>query len=309
MQFASVIEPARQAPTIIELVNRGNRLIDLVADQLIRAYEEEHDRWLSRRSGLQQQWVSELLAGTPIDIARTEKGLRYRFDGRHIAAVVWADTAVPAADVVALCDQVRSLLTAEFGAATSSLMVPTDEYEARLWFAPTRALDPSRVRSTLETASIPARIAFGDVEEGLHGFRASLRQAERVKAVALAGAGRAGDRVVFFRDVAPIALMASDLDQLRRFVSDVLGDLSTDDERNQWLRETLREFLARNRSYVATAEAMTLHRNTIQYRVTQAMECCGQNFDDADAVFNVQIALQVCRWMAPALLREAGPAD
>ena len=83
----------------------------------------------------------------------------------------------------------------------------------------------------------------------------------------------------------------------------MLGDLSVDDERNGWLRETLREFLARNRSYVATADAMILHRNTIQYRVAQAMELCGQNLDDPDAVFKVQIALEVCRWMAPAVLR------
>jgi DNA-binding PucR family transcriptional regulator len=82
--------------------------------------------------------------------------------------------------------------------------------------------------------------------------------------------------------------MAGDVKDLGRFVTDVLGDLSVDDERNEWLRETLREFLARNRSYVATADAMTLHRNTIQYRVTQAMELCGQSFDDPDAVFRVQ---------------------
>jgi DNA-binding PucR family transcriptional regulator len=111
-----------------------------------------------------------------------------------------------------------------------------------------------------------------------------LKQAERVKAVSVAGGDRPSARVVFYSEVAPIALMASDVDQLRRFVSDVLGDLGVDDERNGWLRETLREFLSRNRSYVATADAMILHRNTIQYRVAQAMELCGQRFDDPDAV-------------------------
>ncbi len=95
------------------------------------------------------------------------------------------------------------------------------------------------------------------------------------------------------------------MDELRRFIADALGELGVDDERNTWLRDTLREFLARNRSYVATAEAMILHRNTIQYRVGQAMELCGQNFDDPDTVFKVQIALEVCRWMAPAVLRAA----
>lgn len=146
-------------------------------------------------------------------------------------------------------------------------------------------------------------MACGRVGDGLRGFRASLKQAERVKALALAGGARPGGRVMFYDDVAPVALLADDLEELRRFVTDVLGDLSVDDERNSWLRETLREFLLRNRSYVATADAMILHRNTIQYRVIQAMELCGQNLDDPDAAFRVQMALEVCRWMAPAVLR------
>ncbi|CAM2902435.1 hypothetical protein BST27_11105 [Mycobacterium intermedium] len=303
MQHASVLEPVRQAATIIELVNRGNRLIDLVADQLIIAYEEEHDRWLSRRSGLQQQWISEVLAGAPIDVARAEKGLRYRFGGRHVAAVVWVGADVPTVDVVRLFEQVRSLISDELDPVISSLMVPTDEREARLWFSSVRTPDAARLRAAFSRAGIRARSAFGRVEAGLSGFRASMKQAERVKAVAVAGCGRIGERVLFYRDVAPIALMADDVDELRRFVAETLGDLAADDERCGWLRETLREFLARNRSYVATAEAMTLHRNTIQYRVGQAMETCGQDFDDPDAVFAVQTALEICRWMAPAVLR------
>jgi DNA-binding PucR family transcriptional regulator len=39
--------------------------------------------------------------------------------------------------------------------------------------------------------------------------------------------------------------------------------------------------------------------------VTQAMELCGESFDDPDAVFNVQVALEVCRWMAPGVLSSA----
>jgi len=209
-----------------------------------------------------------------------------------------------------LFDQVRTVVAAELGAAGRSLMVPTDERMARLWFPvrtppKERALVRLRVRTAFESAGLRARLALGRAEEGLSGFRASLKQAERVKEVALAGGDRPHARVVFYNEVAPIALMASDMEELRRFISDILGELSVDDERSKWLRDTLREFLARNRSYVATAEAMILHRNTIQYRVAQAMDLCGQSFDDPDAVFKVQTALEVCRWMAPAVLRPA----
>jgi DNA-binding PucR family transcriptional regulator len=310
MQYVSLVEAAQRVPTITELVNRATRFIDVLADQLTIAYEQEHDRWVIRRSGLQQHWVSEVLSGTPVDIQRAEKALRYRFDDVHLAAVVWVDAAVATRDVVALFDQVRCVVAAELGAAGRSLMVPTDERKARLWFPvrtppKERALARLRVRTAFESAGVRARLAFGRAEEGLSGFRASLEQAERVKEVAIAGGDRPHARVVFYNEVAPIALMASDMEELRRFISDILGELSVDDERSKWLRDTLREFLARNRSYVATADAMILHRNTIQYRVAQAMELCGQSFDDPDAVFKVQTALEVCRWMAPAVLRAA----
>ncbi|HWT48461.1 MAG TPA: PucR family transcriptional regulator, partial [Mycobacterium sp.] len=154
MQYVSLLEPAQRVPTIIELVNRSNRLIDEVADQLIVAYEQEHDRWVSRRSGLQQRWVSEVLACAPIDIQRAEKVLRYRFDGSHIAAVVWVDPEVASRDVVALFDQVHSLI-----AAGRSLMLPTDDREARLWFSVRSArYDPTRVRTAFESAGIRVRL-------------------------------------------------------------------------------------------------------------------------------------------------------
>jgi DNA-binding PucR family transcriptional regulator len=134
MQYVSLLEPAQRVPTIVELVNRSASFVDAVADQLTVAYEQEHDRWVSRRGGLEQRWVSEVLAGGALDVQRAEKALRYRLDGVHLAAVVWVDAAVPARDVVAVFDEVRSLVVAELGAVGRSLMVPTDEREARLWF-------------------------------------------------------------------------------------------------------------------------------------------------------------------------------
>lgn len=304
MRYVSLLQPAQRVPTITELVNRSSRIVDLVADQMIVAYEEEHERWLSRHGGLRQQSVSELLAGTPVDVQRAEKLLRYRLDGMHVAAVVWVDAAVPAGDVMAVFEQVRCLVAAELGLVGGSLLVPTDEREARLWFSvwDDRAGDPSRLRAAFESAGIRARLAYGQAADGLRGFRASLKQAQLVKAVVRAGGARRSARVVCYDDVAPIALMAADVDALRCYVAEVLGELSVDNERNEWLRETLREFLVRNRSYVTTAEAMLLHRNTIQYRVAQAMELCAGSFDDPDAVFRVQVALEICRWMAPAVL-------
>jgi len=295
---------ADRSPAIIELVKGTARWIDRVSDQVSVAYEEERDRWVSSRSGLRQQWVSQLLAGAAVDIERAEDMLQYRFDRMHVAAVVWPEPAVSNGQVVTLFDQVIALLANELGAIGHPLTVPTDEREARVWFSvpATAALDAAPLRTALEKSGLRVRLAVGDPEQGLAGFRRSLLQAQRVKAVALAGTQRA-ERVILYGEVAPLALMAGDLDGMRRFVVRVLGGLATDCDRDEWLRETLREFLARNRSYSATAEALFLHRNTIQYRVAQAMDRCGHSLDDPEALLNVQFALQVCHWLAPAVLQ------
>jgi DNA-binding PucR family transcriptional regulator len=163
---------------------------------------------------------------------------------------------------------------------------------------------PPRVRAAVGEAGIRVHLAFGDVADGLGGFRWSMKQAERVKTVALAG-GTRPDRVIFYREVAPTALMAGDLEDLRGFVGDVLGQLSVDDERTGWLRETLREFLVRNRSCVATADARHCTATRFSTGWPKPTELCGLTFEDPDAVLRVQVALETCRWMAPAVLRAA----
>ncbi|MEM6107939.1 helix-turn-helix domain-containing protein [Mycobacterium sp. 050272] len=304
-RFVALVEPARQVPTIVDLVSRSASFVDAVADQLTVSYELERDECVGDRGG--RQPVDEARDNIPIAAQVADSVLTYPLDGVHIAAALWVDELMAPAEVVASFDRVRRAVGAAVGAVNGTLLVPTHDREARLWFALDDSgkpeIDQSRVRTAFESTGVRAGLAFGRVQDGQSGFRASLKQAERVKAVAFAGRSEA--RVVFYREVAPIALMAGDLDELRCFVTDVLGELGDDDERTGWLRETLREFLSRNRSHVATAEVMQLPPNIIREAVTRAMHLCGHSFDDPDAVLRVQIALEVCRWMAPALLHMA----
>jgi hypothetical protein len=126
-------------------------------------------------------------------------------------------------------------------------MVPTDEREARLWFslAPATGGGPS-------TRPRAPGIRVGG-HPGPAAVRSGGRRPDRLPDVVETGrTGQGGGRcrgrpperpVGFYSEVAPIALMAGDVDELRRFVSDVLSDLGVDDERCGWLRSTLREFL------------------------------------------------------------------
>lgn len=289
-----------------ELVHRAAVWIDQVCDQVGTAYEQERDRWVSSRSGLRQHWVNEVLSSATIDIGKVEDALNYRLSGQHVAAVMWPDDAVAARDVADVFDHAQSQLGIVLRASGPSLMVPTDEREVRLWL-PVERLECAGVHTVFGENTIPVRVSIGDLGDGIDGFRRSLREAEQAKVVAVAG-GPAVGRVVCHRHVAPVALMAANVADLRRFVQRTLGALAVDDERNGWLRETLREFLARNRSFAATADAMFLHRNTIQYRVTQAMVACGASFDEVDIVADIQIALTACRWMGKSVLSPVPPA-
>lgn len=96
--------------------------------------------------------------------------------------------------------------------------------------------------------------------------------------------------------------MTDDIDALRWFVRRTLGDLAADGERDCWLRETLLTFLSCGRSYTAAADAMHLHRNTIQYRLQQAAERLGHDFEDPAIVLDIQLALQACRWLGSTVL-------
>lgn len=294
---------ADQMDVVLHFVRRSAAYIDKVCEQVGRSYEAERDRWVSSRSGLRQQAVNEVLSGTSNDIRHAERTLAYALDGTHVAAGAWPNIDVPGFDVVKLFDDTSKIVGRALKVLGSPLVVPNDEREVRMWFRvpPATAVSAAELGAALTAARLPVHLAVGNPEIGVDGFRRSLHQAERVKEIQLAGAGVA-PAVVAYQDVAPVALMAGDLPQLRSFVVACLGGLATDDERSAMLRDTLRVFLDHNRSYAGAAEAMTLHRNSIQYRVQRALASCGRDLEEPGAAFRLQTALEAAHWLGGAVL-------
>jgi DNA-binding PucR family transcriptional regulator len=104
--------------------------------------------------------------------------------------------------------------------------------------------------------------------------------------------------------VRPIALMASDLDATRAWVLDTLGPLAIDDEPHARLRTTVRVFLSTGGSYTATAERLTMHKNTVLYRVNRADEIRGRPIQDDR--LDVELALLACESLGRAVLQTPG---
>jgi DNA-binding PucR family transcriptional regulator len=143
-------------------------------------------------------------------------------------------------------------------------------------------------------------VALGEPASGVDGFRRTHRQALSAQSVALAAEGTHVP-VVHFIDVAPVAMMCSDIESVREWVGETLGPLAMDSERHARLRETARVFLQTGGSYTATAEQLFLHRNTAQYRVQKAEELRGRPLREGR--LDVELALLACHWLGSAVLQ------
>jgi DNA-binding PucR family transcriptional regulator len=98
-------------------------------------------------------------------------------------------------------------------------------------------------------------------------------------------------------------MMLRSTDLLRAWVLTTLAGLAADDEHHARLRDTLLVFLQTGGSYKATAERLTLHKNTVQYRIHKAEESLGRPVGESQ--HDVELALRASHWLGSSVLRPA----
>ncbi len=117
--------------------------------------------------------------------------------------------------------------------------------------------------------------AIGDAARGITGFRITYQQAIATQAVALAS-GLPAPQALSFAEVAPVAMMLGSGELLRIWVLSTLAGLAVDDEHHARLRGTLLVFLQADGSCKTTADQLTPHKGTVQYRIRKAEESLGR---------------------------------
>lgn len=277
--------------------------VDRVSEQIVAEYEAERERWLANRNTLRATMLGQLLDGVDVDLAEAEQALGYRLRQNHLGLVLWS--AEPDASTVEL-RRLESLLAGvacAHGAGTP-LFIPQDHSVGWGWIPLGRStpeFDVTAVHRLVGEAGPALRVAAGTPAAGATGFRASHLEAQRAHLVATIAADQALP-VTTYADpgVRAAALLAGNVDLTRDLVRTALGSLGTDDEGAERLRETLLAFLTEKGSYVATAEVVHLHKNTVKYRVDKAIEARGRPLDDDR--FNLELALIACRWLGRAVL-------
>jgi PucR C-terminal helix-turn-helix domain/GGDEF-like domain len=273
--------------------------IDQTSEEMVTAYTHERENWLRNRSAARTGRIRDLLSGERTDVSSAEATLGYRLRQYHVGLVCWVGDATGAADEISRLEHAIGHVATQADCSSHPLFLPRDESSAWAWL-------PLGIRDTFDAAAASTaglsgdiHFAFGDPAKGTTGFRLTHQQAVAVQAVALA-TGPSPPLAVAFSEVAPVAMMLGSTDLLRAWVAKTLGDLATDDEHHAGLRDTLLLFLQTGGSYKTTAEQLTLHKNTVQYRIRRATESLGRPVGENR--HDVELALRTTHWLGSSVL-------
>ncbi|MFT4008680.1 MAG: helix-turn-helix domain-containing protein [Nocardioidaceae bacterium] len=301
---AEVGSPDQQVPlgTVGELIRTTAGYIDSISEQVIAEYDTERDRWLAHRDRARTDLLNQLTNGESVEIDAAERVLGYRLRQRHLGLVLWTVNPAQQPPEAGVFESVVARLAQVVGNGTP-LLWPQDATSAFAWLPVARELESVPVDELKDVvrARPTVRLATGTIGAGLDGFRVTQREACQAQEVAEVGADPTA-LVTSYDDhgVRAAALLVPDLAGARRLVTKALGELAVDSGTTARLRETLLTLVEEKGSYVATAERLHLHKNTVKYRVRQAIDARGRPLDEDR--LDLELALLAGKWLGGAVL-------
>ncbi|WP_176440040.1 PucR family transcriptional regulator [Haloechinothrix alba] len=289
----------------VNIVSDTSAYIDRASERVVAVYEEERDRWLLSRNASRTARVNDLLDGRSVDIGAAESTLGYRLWQYHVGLVVWLDESHTEDGELSYLERSVIDLARRLGCAGRPLFVPCDELSAWAWLPMGREsrLDTADLVTVVSNWDHPVKIAAGAPISGVGGFGRSHRQAKQVQNVALLGQ-LPGPLAMTFAEVGLVALMCTNLEATRGWIMDTLGPLAIDGPSKARLRETVHVFLSESGSYTAAAERLSLHRNSVVYRLNRAAEELGRPLREGR--LQLELALDICCWLGKTVLVQPG---
>lgn len=288
-----------------------HRYVDSSTRVVLALQETEQTAGAERHLNQVVECVQRVLDREPVDPGDFAQLTGHDLEESHVAAVVWVDGSGRGPDRLELLRGTAETVGAVLGAEGAPLVVPVNRSKAWVWWA-VRAAEPwrhgERVRAVLGTMGDDeaadragaVRVALGSPGAGVAGFRRSLEQARTLRLLTQLAPG-SQQRVLSNDDdgMAVIALLAQDLPSTRRWVQETLGPLAEASDAAERMRETIRVYLGTG-SYTETSEQLSLHRNTVKYRVAKFARERGRPLSDGG--LDLGLALQVCHVLGPAVL-------
>ena len=135
--------------------------------------------------------------------------------------------------------------------------------------------------------SIPHAVNGLWAGSGLMSGASEALEAQRIARLA----ERPEGSVTRFDDISLRALATANLDRARDFVATEPGVLGAGDETTRRLAATVRTYLDEHGSRGRTAKRLSVHENTVSYRLRQAEELLGRSVDKRTLELRVALAL------------------
>ena len=301
---AADLDPRRSLDVFQQITTTTFSYIDWISQQVIAAYQAEHDRWLETQNTTRAVRIRELLDAEVVDADAVSTEIGYPLRRMHLAVVASYPQTHHGDELVRMERFVRELAEC-LESKGHPLFIAADRLTGWGWIPLAADTAPGAlecVRRLATTYQQPPSLAVGDPLPGVDGFRRSHRQALSAHAVAIA-AGPDAEQIVTNDDpgLSAAALLGENVPAARAWVGEVLGPLASATESDERLRETLRVFLQTGSSYKAAAAELHLHFNSVRYRVQRAEERRGRPIT-TDRL-DVEIALLLCNWFHTAVLR------
>ena len=148
------------------------------------------------------------------------------------------------------------------------------------------------------------RIGVGGRVLELDGFPHSCREAELALQIQKTTGGP--ERITLFDDLGIYKILgtAGDTSGMERFVTEWLGLLIDYDAKHGTpLVLTLSEYLDCGGNYDASAKALSVHRNTLKYRLRRIRQVSGHDLGLPEVQFNLQVATHA--WRTLQALRQS----
>ncbi len=167
--------------------------------------------------------------------------------------------------------------------------------------------DCERFRAAVleEVGGLPCRVGVGGICTQAGEFPRSHHEARLALKVQRASGSL--DQTTVFDNLGIYRILGESEETvgIELFARQWLGALLDYDERKgSALVTTLSRYLECGKSYAATADALSLHRNTLKYRLGRIREISGHDLSNPDTLFNLQLAARA--WHTLEALRADG---
>jgi sugar diacid utilization regulator len=306
----SVLEAARldrpeEREAALQIAGRLWRHVDLVSTAMAYAYLDE----LTDRGLLGRDLLDALLAGQGDGerVRRLARMLHRRLGENHVVVLIrgdgiTAETGGPQSPAGRLAlDQIVEAARTHLRPSGASLLVGIRQGDVVSIYpasAP-RELDVVRRHCAALTGALTVDVSIG--MSGWHQGRPAIATAyaEATEAVEIAAGIGIRDRAVALDDVLVDHMLRAS-PHARRILEETLRPLvEYDVARRAELVQTLRAYLSADTNLTRTARLLTVHPNTVVYRLRRIRELCGRdphNMEDLQILF---LALKLSELTSP----------